>query len=91
MIVELLEDELGRHKDRSATAQWAIDLLASRRFKRYLRILKSGQVRIDRNAVREADKYDGKWVIETMTTPSVLKTPPAATRALWSSSATSVP
>jgi transposase len=65
MIVELLEDELARHKDRSATAQWAIELLASRRFKRYLRILKSGQVRIDRNAVREAEKYDGKWVIET--------------------------
>jgi transposase len=65
MIVELLEDELARHKDRSATAQWAIELLASRRFKRYLRILKSGQVRIDRNAIREAEKYDGKWVIET--------------------------
>ena len=65
MIVELLEDELARHKDRSSTAQWAIELLASRRFKRYLRILKSGKVRIDRNAVREAEKYDGKWVIET--------------------------
>jgi len=65
MIVQLLESELDRHKDRSATAQWAIELLASRRFKRYLRILKSGQVRIDRNAVREAEKYDGKWVIET--------------------------
>jgi hypothetical protein len=65
IIVELLEDELARHKDRSATAQWAIELLASRRFKRYLRILKSGQVRIDRKAVREAEKYDGKWVIET--------------------------
>ena len=65
MIVELLEDELARHKDRSATAQWAIELLASRRFKRYLRILKSGKVRIDRSAIREAEKYDGKWVIET--------------------------
>ena len=65
MIVELLEDELARHKDRSATAQWAIELLASRRFKRYLRILKAGKVRIDRSAVREAEKYDGKWVIET--------------------------
>ena len=65
MIVELLEDKLARHKDRSATAQWAIELLASRRFKRYLRILKSGKVRIDRSAVREAEKYDGKWVIET--------------------------
>jgi hypothetical protein len=65
MTIQLLEQELERHKDRSATAQWAIELLASRRFKRYLRILKSGQVRIDRNAVREAQTYDGKWVIET--------------------------
>jgi len=65
MIVELLEAELDRHKDKSATAQWAIELLASRRFKRYLRILKSKQVRIDRTAIREAAKYDGKWVIET--------------------------
>ena len=65
MTVEVLEDELQRHKDQSATAQWAIELLASRRFKRYLRVLKSGQVRIDRTAIREAEKYDGKWVIET--------------------------
>jgi hypothetical protein len=65
MTIELLEQELERHKDRSATAQWAIELLASRRFKRYLRILKSGQIRIDRSAVREAQTYDGKWVIET--------------------------
>ena len=65
MIVDLLEDELGSHRDQSATAQWAIELLASRRFKRYLRITKSGQVRIDRAAIHEAAKYDGKWVIET--------------------------
>jgi hypothetical protein len=65
MTIQLLEQQLESHKNRSATAQWAIELLASRRFKRYLRILKSGQVRIDRNAVREAEAYDGKWVIET--------------------------
>lgn len=65
MIVELLEAELDTHRDKSATAQWAIELLASRRFKRYLRITKGKQVRIDRAAIREAEKYDGKWVIET--------------------------
>jgi hypothetical protein len=65
MTVQVLEEELGRHKYKSATAQWAIELLASRRFKRYLRVLKSGEVRIDRMAIREAAKYDGKWVIET--------------------------
>jgi transposase len=64
-LVELLEAELERHPDKSATAQWAIELLASRRFKRYLRITKSKQVRIDRTAIRQAAQYDGKWVIET--------------------------
>jgi len=65
MIVELLEKELVSHRDQSATAQWAIELLASRRFKRYLRTTKSNQLRIDRNAIREAARFDGKWVIET--------------------------
>lgn len=65
MIVELLEAELDSHRDLTATAQWAIDLLASRRFKRYLRITKGNQIRIDRAAIREAATYDGKWVIET--------------------------
>ena len=64
-LVELLEAELESHPDKSATAQWAIELLASRRFKRYLRITKAKQVRIDRTAIRQAAQYDGKWVIET--------------------------
>ena len=65
MMVEFLEQELERHPDKSATAQWAIELLASRRFKRYLRITKAKKVRIDRGSIREAAKYDGKWVLET--------------------------
>jgi len=65
MIVEHLESELASHKEHSADTQWAIDLLASRRFKRYLRTTKGGQLHIDRGAVADAAKYDGKWVIET--------------------------
>ena len=65
MLVEMLETELASHRDQSATAQWAIDLLASRRFKRYLRVTKANLIRIDRTAIKEATKYDGKWVIET--------------------------
>jgi len=64
-VVSILEHELGRHKDRKATSQWAIELLASRRYKRYLKITKGGLVRIDRGAIRNAAKYDGKWVLET--------------------------
>ena len=61
----MLEAELDRHRDQSATAQWAIELLASPRFKRYLRITKGKLVRIDRAAIQAAAKYDGKWVLET--------------------------
>jgi transposase len=64
-IVAILEKELDRHPDKSATAQWAIELLASKRYKRYLSISKSKRIRIDRGKIRAAEKYDGKWVIET--------------------------
>ena len=65
MTVDVLEQELASHKDASASAQWAIELLASRRFKRYLSVTDANKVRIDRAKIREAAKYDGKWVLET--------------------------
>jgi transposase len=64
-VVEQLEEELGRHSDRKATAQWAIELKASGRFGRYLRITKGGKVEIDRASIREAERFDGKWVVQT--------------------------
>jgi transposase len=64
-VVRFLEEELTRHPKPDSTAQWAIELLASLRFKRYLRVTKSNKLRIDRRAVREAAKYDGKWMLET--------------------------
>jgi transposase len=64
-VVALLERELESHPKSEASAQWAIGLLASRRYKRYLRVTKSGLIRIDRGAIRQAAKYDGKWVLET--------------------------
>jgi transposase len=64
-IVHQLEQELARHRNMSATAQWAIDLLASRRSKRYLTITDKGQIRLDRNAIQQAARTDGKWVIQT--------------------------
>ncbi len=60
-----LEAELARHPDKNATAQWAIELLASGRYKRYLTTTAKGQIRIDRAAIRQAQRYDGKWVLET--------------------------
>jgi transposase len=64
-VIRELQEELKKHKDRCATAQWAIQLLASRRYKRYLRITESKEVKIDREGIRKAEKYDGKWVLNT--------------------------
>jgi transposase len=64
-VIELLEEELNRHPDKTASAQWAIDLLASKRFKKYLSVTKANRIRIDRSKIRQAARYDGKWVIET--------------------------
>jgi transposase len=64
-VVKELEEELGKHPDHKATARWAIELLASGRTKRYLTVDKKGCVRLDRVAIREVAKYDGKWVLQT--------------------------
>ena len=56
-VIEILEKELARHPDKKATAQWAIELLASQRYKRYLTITKSHTIRIDRAKVRQAKKF----------------------------------
>jgi hypothetical protein len=52
-----MEQKPGRHSKR------ACELLTSQRFGRYLRQTKTGLVRIDRAAVTDAERYDGKWVI----------------------------
>ncbi len=64
-VVQQLEQELARHRNMSATAQWAIELLASRRTKRYVTITPKGRISINKKAIREASRTDGKWVIQT--------------------------
>ena len=64
-VVSILKTELEKHKDKAATAKWAIELLASQRFKRYLTITKGNKIRIDQSKIRQAAKYDGKWVLQT--------------------------
>jgi hypothetical protein len=39
------------------------ELLTSSRYGRFLRQAPSGQLRLDRAAIKEAERYDGKWVI----------------------------
>jgi transposase len=64
-VVQMLEVELAKHLDKSATAQWAIELLASRRTKRYVTVTPAGQISINRKAISEAARTDGKWVLQT--------------------------
>jgi len=64
-VVQQLEQELARHRNMSVTAQWAIDLLASPRTKRYLAITSQGEIRLDKKAIQQAARTDGKWVVQT--------------------------
>jgi transposase len=64
-VVKELEEELKDHPDHRATARWAIDLLASGRYKRYLTVDKQNRIRMNREAIQQASKYDGKWVLQT--------------------------
>lgn len=41
----------------------ACELQSSRRFSRYLRQTRGGLLRVDRTAIKEAARYDGKWVV----------------------------
>ena len=51
-------------RKQGSTAQWAIELLASKSFVRYLSVSKSNCLRIDRGKIRQAAKYDAKWVLD---------------------------
>ena len=64
-VVAELEDELARHADLKATAKWATELRASKRYGRYLALTRGGRLRIDRKAVRGAARLDGRWVLLT--------------------------
>jgi transposase len=60
-----LQAELARHPDRRATAKWAMELLTSGRYRRYLKVTEGGEVRLDTEALRQAPRLDGKWVLIT--------------------------
>jgi len=64
-VVAELEEKLASHPDRTATAKWAIELLASGRYGRYLAVTKAGRLGINRKAISAAARFDGKWVLQT--------------------------
>ncbi|MDD3582378.1 MAG: transposase [Desulfobacca sp.] len=65
-VLRELEAELAKHPDLKATARGAIDLLASGRYRRYVKIeAATNRLAINRQAAREAARTDGKWVLIT--------------------------
>src|SRR5581483_11361799 len=63
-IVHLLEAELAALERAGVDhPKRACELMASLRFRPYLRQLKGGRLRLDRRAVRAAARYDGKFVV----------------------------
>lgn len=64
-VIRELEADLAEHPDHDALAKWATTLRASGRYGRYLAVNKAGKLRIDRGAIREAARLDGKWVLVT--------------------------
>jgi transposase len=63
-VIEALQAERARHKTRQATAKWAMELLTSGRYRRYLKV-KGDEVCLDAEAIRQAPRLDGKWVLIT--------------------------
>jgi Transposase DDE domain len=51
--------------DSSAYSKRVFELVASRRYGRYVRRTKTGKLRLDRAAVRAAQKLDGKFVVHS--------------------------
>jgi len=64
-LVAQLELELGSLRQLEGTrhSKRACDLRTSARFGRYLREDESGKLSIDRAKIRDAERYDGKWVV----------------------------
>ncbi len=61
-LVAQMQDELDAAKN-DEHGKRACELVASARFGKYVRQLKGGALRIDRAAIKDAERYDGKWVI----------------------------
>jgi hypothetical protein len=66
-LLEELEAELMALKDLDSQSytKRVFELVASRRYGRYLRRTKTGKLRIDRSAVKAAEKQDGKFVVHS--------------------------
>ena len=66
-VLAELEAELIALKDLDSDkyTKRVFELVASRRYGRYLRRTKTGKLRVDRSAVKSAEKLDGKFVVHS--------------------------
>lgn len=65
-VVRELEVELAKnHPDRDARRKWVAHIRTSGRYGRYVRLDKKDQLVIDRDAIRDTERLDGKWVLVT--------------------------
>jgi hypothetical protein len=63
-VVAQLEAELASMRDsKGGHSKKECELITNRRYGKYVRQTKRGLLRVDRAAVKEAERYDGKWVI----------------------------
>jgi hypothetical protein len=62
-----LEAELVALKDHDSSSytKRVFELMASRRYRRYLRRTKTGKLRISKAAIRRAEKHDGKFIVHS--------------------------
>lgn len=76
-VLQEIQTELALHANHSASASWAIALMASKRYGRYLTVGQRNRVVIDREALQKAERMEGKWVL--MTNDDTLSADDAAT------------
>jgi len=65
LLVQLEEILMGLGSQKEAHPKRACALLASKRYGRYLKKLKSGRIKLDKTKIGGEAKYDGKFVITT--------------------------
>jgi transposase len=62
-LVADLKVELAAMEQSTNHSKRACELIASQRYGKYLRQTSTGKLRLDKTAIQEAARYDGKWVV----------------------------
>ena len=64
-VLAEIKEKLSNHQEKKATSKWAIQLMASGRHGKYLKVGTGDKVVIDQEKIRKAKRMDGKWVLIT--------------------------